>query len=225
MKPPAKIKGWPNLPARVEELRQFSIKSRIIEAEPYNLDEGPDGTQLVFEDEAGEPVNSSPIARAPFKLYIRPKPGSEGNYEGGIEYYSGLFDSLQPDDKLTITGLLSEDRATGWRDVIANDAFWLTVIFDSVGAVASATINSWGDGDEFNLDEPAWSGNDGYCEDDEGTPPVHQTSRILLAYTIAGSAGQPVPWQLVTSHLVLRDVVIDARYARYPFPHSGGYLH
>jgi len=159
----------------------------------------------------------------PFKVFLRSKPGAPGVTQAGVYYFSSLYKSLRPNDKQAITGLLSEDRASGWFDLIGNDAIWLGIVFDSSGNVISASIDSWGQSDDFDITQSAWSGNNGYCEDDGNNPPVHQTSRKLIAYTIADDDGNPVLHQVMFRDQVLRNVCIDGRPARYPFDHEGGY--
>lgn len=172
----------------------------------------------------GEGGGDGGTADHPFRLVTRPKPGSETTVvQGGIVYESSLYLSLRPNDKQAITGLLNADRTSGWFDLIGTDAIWLGIVFNSSGAVTSATIDSWGQSDDFEVDEDAWSGNDSYCEDDGDDPPVHQTSRKLIAYTVAGGGGLPVVTQVMFHDQVLRNVCIDGRPARYPFDHEGGY--
>lgn len=161
----------------------------------------------------------------PFQVLQRPKPNVPNVWQCGVVYESSLYLSLRPNHKQVITGLLSEDQTTGWFDIISADAIWLGIVFDGSGTPVSVGIDSWGQGDSFEIDENAWSGNDGYCEDDgDAEAPVHQTSRKLIAYTMAGETGQPpVLTQVMFRDQVLRNVCIDGRPARYPFDHEGGY--
>jgi hypothetical protein len=156
-------------------------------------------------------------ATHPFKVLMRPKGESEGEYEAKVVLESTLYKSLRPNDKQAITGLDT------WFPLIGNDAIWLGVIFDENGEITFAQIDSWGSGDAFAVTQDAWSGENGYCEDDGGDPPAHQASRKLIAYSIAGDSGEPVLTQVMFHDQVLRDVNIDGRPARYPFDHEGGY--
>jgi hypothetical protein len=153
----------------------------------------------------------------PFKFSVREKEGSPGEFEGMVTLESSLYKSLRPNDKQSITGLDS------WFDVIPNDAIWLGIVFDSGGEIVSASIDSWGQSDSFSVSASAWSGSNGYCEDDGGDPPSHQASRKLIAYTLADIGGFPVVHQVMFRDQVLRDCNIDGRPARYPFDHEGGY--
>jgi hypothetical protein len=173
--------------------------------------------------EAGRRPRSKGASPHPFQVFLRAKPSNAAITQAGVYYHSSLFQSLRPNDKYPITGLLSEDKSTGWFDLIANDAIWLGVTFDSSGEPDWAGIDSWGGDKEFKIDKEAWSNEKAYCEDDGGTPPIHQTSRKLIAYTTANDEGKPVLHQVMFRHQVLRDCNIDGRPARYPFDHEGGY--
>lgn len=158
----------------------------------------------------------------PFQVLQRNK-GTAGtpNWQWKVALESSLYKSLRPNDKQTITGL------DEWFDAIGNDAIWLGITFDGSGNVTWAGIDSWGQSDDFDITQPAWSGENGYCEDDgssgEELIPPHQTSRKLIAYTVAGGSGEPVLTQVMFHDQVLRDCLIDGRAARYPFDHEGGY--
>ncbi|MBU3720744.1 MAG: hypothetical protein FGM22_08310 [Burkholderiaceae bacterium] len=163
-------------------------------------------------------------AQHPFQVLMRTKPGTEDQYQAGVVYGSALYKSLRPTDKVTISGLLSADGASGWFDLIATDAIWLGIVFNSSGVVTAARIDSWGAGDDFDVTQVAWSGENGYVEDDDDPDnPVHQTSRKLIAYTVPDEAGVPSLTQVMFRDQILRDVAIDGRPARYPFDHEGGY--
>lgn len=127
-----------------------------------------------------------------------------------------LFKSLRPDDKQTISGLDS------WFPTDTTDKIWLGITFDNTGEVTWAGIDSWEQGGDFDITQEAWSGSNGYCEDDGGTPPSHQTSRKLIAY-ITGSGASLEVNQVMFHDQMLRNVCIDGRPARYPFDHEGGY--
>ncbi|MFZ4597824.1 MAG: hypothetical protein ACOYNN_04190 [Terrimicrobiaceae bacterium] len=145
----------------------------------------------------------------------------DGDLEYGVIYTSSLFKSLQPNDKQAITGLLSEDQTTGWFSLTSGGYIWLGITFDSTGAITTAAIDN-SDTETFDLTQPAWSGNDGYCEDDGETEPTHQTSRKLIAYIVAGDPS-PVLHQVMFHDQLLRNTCVDGRPARYPFDHEGGY--
>lgn len=154
----------------------------------------------------------------PFKVLQRNNGTEEDpNWQWKVVLESSLYKSLRPNDKQTISGLDT------WFDAIANDAIWLGIVFNSSGNVISASIDSWGQSDDFDLTQSAWSGENGYCEDDGEDPPAHQASRKLIAYSVAGEDGEPVLTQVMFRDQVLRDCNIDGRPARYPFDHEGGY--
>ena len=178
------------------------------------VSEGPGGRMI----SSRESEYSTSASSHPFKV-LRQNAGTEAspNWEWKVVLGSSLYDSLQPNDKQAITGLDT------WFTAIGNDAIWLGVVFNSSGVITSATIDSWGTGDSFDLTAAAWAGSNGYCEDDGGGPAVHQTSRKLIAYSVAGSGGQPILTQSIFHDQVLRSVCIDGRPARYMFAHEGGY--
>lgn len=180
------------------------------------------GGRIIIEG-GRKPRRAGSVAAHPFKFLIRPKPGFPTTTQGGVVYESSLYKSRRPNHKQAITGLLSEDRTTGWFDLINNDAIWLGIIFDSAGEITSAQIDSWGTSGEFDVTADAWSGENGYCEDDGESPPKFQAARKLIAYTIAGEDGKPIPHQVMSQHQILEDCVIDARYARLPIDYDGGY--
>lgn len=156
-------------------------------------------------------------ATHPFQVRVRQKPDAPGVYQWGVVYDSSLFLSRRPNHKQAITGLLSEDLTSGWSDMIASDAIWLGIVWNRDGDITFCGIDSWGDGKEFDLEAEAWSGSNAYIEDDgDETDPVHQTSRIIIAYSVTGETGAPVLDQVLTSNLVLEVVIVDGRPAYYP---------
>lgn len=164
------------------------------------------------------------VSTHPFKLVTRVKPGVPTVTQGGVVFGSCLYQSLRPNHKYTITGLLNADQTSGWFDLIGNDAVWLGIVFNSARNPTSASIDSWGQGDLYTLTSLAWSGTNSYCEDDGSTTnPRHQTSRVLIATSLAGADGKPIVTQRLFHDQTLRDVSIDTRSARYPFSHQGGY--
>lgn len=161
----------------------------------------------------------------PFQIVTRPR---HGEMQWGVIYESALFKSLKPNDKQAITGLLtnSNPAATdaGWIDMIGSDAIWLTVVFDDGGAITSATINSWGNGDQFDVTAAAWSGSNGYIEDDGAEEdPKFQTCRKLIGYSYPDDDGNPVIVQGLRQHQVLIDICEGGKSAKYPIDHGGGY--
>jgi hypothetical protein len=107
--------------------------------------------------------------------------------------------------------------------MIRTDAIWLTLVFSEDGAITSATINSWGNGDEFDVTQPAWSGNKGYLEHDGNDPAVFHSCRKLIGYSYPDADGKPVIVQGIKQNQVLIDICEDGRSAKYPFDHGGGY--
>jgi|GEM_PF-2665765 len=164
----------------------------------------------------------------PFQILTQSKPGTtSGEMQWGVIYDSRLFKSFKPDDKQTITGLLSENNPApddaGWIDMIASDAIWLTVVFDGDGIITSATVNSWGNDEEFDVEAAAWSGENGYIEDDGGDPAKFQTCRKLIGYSYPDQDGNPVIVQGLRQHQVLIDICEGGKSAKYPIDHGGGY--
>lgn len=201
------------------ELKKEVISNRLGNGVGYVLKRSGSGTTLAIK-----PSTASGESSHPFQVILKNVGTAESpSWKGGVVYESSLYQSLKPNDKKAITGLLSEDKTTGWFDVIGNDCIWLGIVFNTSGVITSANIDSWGQSDSFQIDKAAWSGDNGYCEDDGGTPKKHQTSRKIIAYTIAGSGGQPILTQSMFKDQVLRNVCIDSRPAIYPFDHEGGY--
>lgn len=171
------------------------------------VSKGPGGRAINL---VSRPGSASFAQNYPFKLSVRqPSPGT---YEGMISLDSWLLKSLKPNDKIVITGL------GVWFPLIANDVIWLGVLFDRDGEVTSASIDSYGQGDTFVVSANAWADNHAYVEDDGEDRPKHQASRMLVAYTQPGDAGQPVISQCCFNHLLLRAICVDNRPAQFPFP-------
>lgn len=188
---------------------------RIVSVDGGSYERSKGGTKLRV---GGGPGGAAAAADHPFKVLVRNNGTAETpDWEAKVTLESWLYKSLRPNDKQTVT------LVDTWFPLLGNDAIWLGIVFDSLGAITYVGIDSWGQNKVFEIDELAWSGNDGYCEDDGGTPPVHQTSRKLIAYSVADDDGNPVLTQVMFRDQVLRDVNIDGRPARYPFDHEGGY--
>jgi hypothetical protein len=170
-------------------------------------------------------------ASFPFQILTQSKPGTTtGQMQWGVIYESALFKSFKPDDKQTITGLLSENNPdpydAGWLDMIAEDAIWLTVVFSSGDpqTITSATVNSWGNDDDFDVTAGPWSGNDGYLEDDGAEEDAKfQTFRKLIGYSYADDDGNPVIVQGLRQNQVIIDICEGGKSAKYPIDHGGGY--
>jgi hypothetical protein len=222
-------------PARGEDILTWAraIQSclrrlRLQSGPGIRISEGANST-TISANPASSSSSTPAAASHPFQVLMRSVGTPESPaWQAGVVRASSLFKSLRPNDKQAINGLLDEDpfaaNAQGWFDMIPNDAIWLGITFDSSGSVTYAGIDSWGQSDSFQITKEAWSGEDGYCEDDGSTTnPVHQTSRKLIAYSVAGNNGEPVLTQCMTRDQLLRNVCIDGRPARYPFDHEGGY--
>jgi hypothetical protein len=220
IKPPGKLRSFAGLRSWLNALLDFVVATRVVESEEIDPSEHPNGTTLHIKGQPAAPAAGASVAATshPFQVLTRQKEG--GGYEAKVVLESSLYKSLRPNDKETITGLDT------WFELIGNDAIWLGIVFDSDGSVTSASIDSWGQSDSFDLTQSAWSGEDGYCEDDEAEDiedAKHQTSRKLIAYSVAGDEGEPILTQAMFHDQVLRDCNIDGRPARYPFDHAGGY--
>lgn len=166
----------------------------------------------------------------PFQILTQLKPGSTtGAMQWGITNRSHLFRSLKPNDKQTITGLLSSTSPapndSGWKDMIPSDAIWIGIVFDNATpqAITSATIDSWGSNKAFNVTASAWSGDNGYLETDGGSPAKFQTCRKLIGYIYTDADNNRVIVQGMRQNQVLFDICEGGREAKYPMDHSGGY--
>lgn len=165
---------------------------------------------------------SSSAASHPFQVLERNSGTTESPvWEYGVIFESSLYKSKRPNDKQAITGLLSEDQSTGWFTLSPGGYIWLGVTFDGTGEVTAAVIDN-SDENEYDLTAEAWSGNNGYCESDGGSPPVHQTTRKLIAYTVSGESA-PILTQTMTSNQVLLDGNENSRHWRYLEDWDGGY--
>lgn len=160
---------------------------------------------------AAAPAAAAAAVTHPFKVML-------GDGEWGVYYDSRLFKSLKPSDTQSITGLLSEDRTTGWLTLAEDDAIWIKVEFDDAGAVVSASIESLGASDSFSLTAAAWTVN-AYVEKDS-VDDYQQYARLLIAHR----PGTGAIVQVLRTDLVLRNLCVDGVPAIYPFPHTGGYV-
>jgi hypothetical protein len=171
----------------------------------------------------------------PFEVVTRVKPDTDTTpptLQWGVRYESSLFKSFRPNDKTEITGLLNHpnpsEATEGWKDIDANDVIWLGVIFSSTGIIEGAYIDSLGGGDEFDITADAWSGENGFCEDDgtgedeNGQAAPHQTTRKIIAYTKTVEDALVVV-QSIRSHQIIRPTCVAGRPAQLLFDHSGGY--
>lgn len=228
MKPPEKLKRGPAwLKKAHNDLLGFSIRSRPLRTDTCEIDEVADGTRILpkIMTEGGSST-ASPTSH-PFKVVTRTNPENPNQWQARVIANSFLFLSLRPNDWYGQEGGSASaiDNIDEWFNLNANDAIWLGVVFDTTYPFApnDVGINSWGRGDSFNITEEPWSGNQGVIEDDDEDVPVHQTTRKLIAYTIAGEDGQPVLHQLVRSHLLIRDAAIDGRTYQGIIEYAGGY--
>jgi len=157
-----------------------------------------------------------------FPFQVVQRENEDGDTEYGVVYESSLYKSLRPNDKKSIDGLLNANRTSGWFSLSPGGYIWLGILFDTDGTITDALIDN-SDENDFDLTKNAWSGENGYCEDDgDEDNPTHQASRKLIAYVVSGTSG-PILTQVMFRDDVLRDCAIDGRAARYPFDHEGGY--
>lgn len=218
--------------------------SRDLEAYLRSITPQPSDTVMVSRTAGGttyqakttQPSTPYTPPRFPFEVITQINPDTEGDsptYQWGILPTGKVYNSLRPNDQATFSGsnalLTSVTPASddsGWRDMITTDALWFTGVYGGpyVTELTSLTVNSWGKADSFNLTNGAWSEENGYCENDGGTPPVFQTWRKLVAWSVAGEDGDtPIITQVLKSDQLTRSVAIDGAGAIYPFDHSGGY--
>lgn len=170
-------------------------------------------TSAIVQAALQDLVKDPPVSEHPFQVLMENDSGRNAK----VVLASSLYKSLQPNDKQAITGLNT------WFSLTNADAIWLGIVFASDGSCVSASIDSWGQGDSFQINKAAWSGNNGFCEDNGSDPRYHQTSRKLIAYTTADGDGNPVLHQVMFHDQVLRLCNINGRAAQYPFDHEGGY--
>jgi hypothetical protein len=142
-----------------------------------------------------------------------------------------IYSSRQPKSHIAFTD--SNDRLTsltpasddpGWKDMITTDAIWITGVYNSDGDITSLTTDSWGEDGSFNLTSLAWSGGNGYCENDGGSPPNFQTWRLLVAYSLPAADGvTPIITQVLSKDQVVVASVELGAAALLPWDVSGMY--
>ena len=174
----------------------------------------------------GMPVGYSPVQQAaaasPFQILTQTN-GS--NLQWGVSSNSGLFNSLSPQSKVAITGLLPASPTssdTTWKNVskTQDDRIWLEVTLGSLLTFSSASINTCGSGGSFDITANAWSANS-YAE----TTATGQTVRALIGWSkVQTGSNPPVVTQCIFSNLLLTNTLIDGIGSRFPFPWDGGYL-
>jgi len=226
-------KGWPmSLRKAVNELIRARNRPTVIGYGNVIIPKWEHGAN---EERITLPISSSGGSGAINPFHIITRKNEDNTYSAAV-YYGVVYNSLKPslgvDDKLTITGLtLFTDETPTWFPFLATDVIWLTIVFNNNAAInPTVTLNSYGKGDSFDYTEEAWSGENGYCEDNGETEGAnafkHQTSRIALAFFFPDDDGAPqlsdasefkIEVQNVTTDLVLRNVCIEGRPARYPF--------
>lgn len=201
-----------------EKLNKLVASVRSCYVQPgvgYLINRGKDGTTLNIKPGKG---GSSAASDHPFKVTVREKEGESGVYEA-IVGTGNLMKSLKPNDTQTITGL------DAYFDLIATDAIWLEVGFTD-NAVSSAQINSWGEGDSFDVTAQAWT-TDSFVEDDSATAAPGEiemvVARILIAH-IETPDDVPELTQVVNTDLVMTSCAIYNRGAIYPFATYGTYV-
>lgn len=208
------------------DLKKEVLANRISQGVGYKIKRTGVGTTLDIKPSSG----SGGLGTHPFQVLQRPHPETEGIWQYGVIYESNLFKSLKPNDMQTISGLLSEDKSTGWFSLVTGGYIWLEISITNAGVI-TATINN-SDEDDFDLTANAWSGiltdpsHTGFCEDNGETTGVyaykHKTSRKPIAFT-ESSDGAPIIIQSMKSHQILWHFPIDGRPAKYPLNYEGEY--
>jgi hypothetical protein len=121
-------------------------------------------------------------------------PEDEDAYQTGIINASYFFDDIDPDQELTITGLLSEDLSTGWLPTLDSgmEKLWIEGEFDPWPTIDTITVKSLGNGDTF----------DGGVVEHDGAAFPKQTKFRRVVATIDCSGDFPVlAKQLLHTHL------------------------
>lgn len=152
----------------------------------------------------------------PFKVTLREKADSPGEFEGKVSLNSILLKSLSPADKQTITGLNT------WFDVILEDVIWLELTI-SAGAITAAAIKSLGNGDsgfDPSIIPPYISGS--YVEDDGAGTPAQNVARALIAWTRA-ELGSDFLAQSCETHLMMSRIFCSQGIGTiFPYPSPYG---
>jgi hypothetical protein len=210
--------------AEIDELKKLINASTVKRGVGYKVRRSGGGT--VLDILPGKGGASSAVIR--FKITLEPVPVSEGQELGdnGYQCYVGegsLFNTLRPNDALTIDGLtLTDDTSPTYFPVIPTDAVYLETTYDDAGEVLTTEVKTWGDGGAFDPTAEAWQEN-AYVELDINSE-FQEKSRILLGYTLPGLTGAPELTQVTKTDLLLRECVIDGSAARYPMAHAGTYF-
>jgi pyrimidine deaminase RibD-like protein len=151
----------------------------------------------------------------PFKVLTR---FNNNSMRVGVYYHSDLYRSLGPNDKQTITGLLTahppSQNDSGWFTPSSNDLIWLEVNFNPNGGnPTSARIRSLSTGGQFDINLGAWGGSDAYVVHNENNiEPKQIKCRKLIARVNNGNIKQ-----IMVGHQVLRLTCINGYRAMYPF--------
>jgi len=143
----------------------------------------------------------------PYKVLTQIKPSNANIIQAGVILNSRLYRG-DSNDTLSITGLLSTATPAandaGWFDLIATDLIWLGCVFNAAGEATDRLIDSWGQGDLFEINSAAWDTN-AYVTHSGSDPYFHQATRKPIAYTLPGADGKPVVYQLMDEHQALFD--------------------
>jgi hypothetical protein len=132
----------------------------------------------------------------PYKPLMRTDPEDADAYQFGIYYLSQLYQNLDPDNTITITGLLNEAATTGWLDWLGSgtDKIWIEGTFTTWPTIDAVTVKSLGNGDTF----------DGGVVEHDGATPATQTKFRRVIATIDCEETPPVITPHVRSHLTLK---------------------
>ena len=148
----------------------------------------------------------------PWMVTMQAKAGAPGEYEATVETESDLLKSVRDDDYQEVTGL------GVYFPLITEDVIWLEITIDSTLATTSATVKSYGQGDdEYVPGEMPYTAG-GIVEDDGGSPPKQTVARLPIAKTSPGPSGQPVLTQLAYNHAMMWTTVIQGIATSLPVP-------
>jgi hypothetical protein len=207
---PKSVRLWLN------RLRDFCISNRPLAGPTCNVYRARNGSLI---DPITMPGGSDAPDTPPHPFQVLTRTDSEGNVFAGVVYFSKLFKSLAPDDAQTITGLLLENPLPtdpGWFAIEDGDLIWLEVTLTTGQVISTATIEHGGDTDLLTAD--AWDA-EAYVEENDDEPPLQIKARKIIARVVDDGGSLKIE-QEMDRHQLLRNVCINGKPARYPFPHE-----
>jgi hypothetical protein len=212
---PKSVRLWLN------RLRDFCIANRPLSGPGCNIYRGRNGSLI---DPITQPGGSDAPAIPPHPFQVLTRVDEDGDTFAGVVYFSKLLKSLAPDDAQTITGLLLENPLptdAGWFAVADGDLIWLEITLAAGLVVSAAEIEHGGDTDLLTAD--AWD-SEAYVEEDDPAgdppPPPKQIKARKIIARVVDDGGVLKIEQEMDRHQLLRNISINGKPARYPFPHE-----